>query len=158
MRRFATVTLAGISSLGLSSAVTAQAPRSAPAAATKSLPSDSLQLGRRYAFWMMGGSADSILAHTDAAMRDRLGGKAGVETQQAQIAEHAGAEKAVLEERWTWRNGMRQYWRTMAMTGLDEPFLLRIVIVPSGEISGIGLGLASMAPKADSAGPPIKAQ
>jgi len=136
--------------------VEASAQVAAPAQPTKPLPADSLERARRYAFWMMGGSADSVLAHMSEGMRTQVGGKAWIETQQAQIAERAGAEKAVVEERFAWRHDQRQYWRTMAMSALDEPFLLRIVMAPSGEIIGMGMSPASMAPPADSAGPPIR--
>lgn len=123
--------------------------------AQKSLPADSLELGRTYARWFMAGGTDSLLAVMRPDLIASLGGRAGVLDGQAMVATRAGAESGLIEERFVWRNGQRQYWRKMQMTVLEEPFLLRFVILEDGGIGGIGMGPASAAPPVDSGGAAI---
>ncbi len=127
-----------------------------PAAAQQALPKDSLELGRKVVGWLMRGPADSVFAYLDIAFSAQVGGVAGITGQQQMLATRAGAETGVMEERFAWRSGKRQYWRTMNVEKLGEPLLVRVVIEPTGLISGLGINPLSMAPPADSAGPPIK--
>ena len=85
-----------------------------------------------------------------------MGGRAGIVDAQAMVADRAGVEKRVIEERFVWRNGRRQYWRVMEMSGLAEPFVLRFVMDEEGRIAGIGLGPQSATPPVDSGGVAIK--
>jgi hypothetical protein len=116
--------------------------------AQQSLPADSMDLGRKYTMWFYGGQADSLLAHMDSAFRATM---TADQVQQAmlQVATRAGNEVTVMEEKFITRNGARQYWRTATMDILQEPFLLRWVITPAGEIAGLGMGLARQAPPID---------
>ncbi len=127
-----------------------------PAAAQQPLPKDSLEIGRKVVGWLMRGPADSVFAYLDIAFSAQVGGVAGISEQMQTLTTRAGAETSVMEERFAWRNGKRQYWRTMNVEKLGEPLLVRVVIEPSGLISGLGINPLSMAPPADSAGPPIK--
>ena len=72
-----------------------------------------------------------------------------VEQSVAQLAMNAGSEQQLIEERWVTRNGLRQYWRKAKFSNLEEPFLVRWVIVAPHTIGGLGLGLASQAPPVD---------
>lgn len=127
-----------------------------PVAAQQPLPKDSLELGRKVAGWMMRGPADSVFAYLDVGFSAQIGGLAGLAEMQQMISSRAGAEKGVVEERFAWRNGKRQYWRSMNVENLGEPLLVRVVIEPTGLVSGLGINPLSMAPPSDSAGPPIK--
>ena len=128
---------------------------SAPAAAQR-LPADSLEIGRRYARWFLAGHADSIAGSIPADWLARLGGRDAIVQSQAVVAERAGREATLIEERFVWRNGKRQYWRTMQMTAMEEHFLLRVVIEHDGRFGGYGIGPAGSAPPVDSSGAPIR--
>jgi hypothetical protein len=128
------------------------APLGAPLAAQSKLPNDSLELGRRWSEWFLTGRADSIASKMSAEVLQASGGLSGIIDAQAMVAERAGAAKLLMEEKFVWRNGRRQYWRTMQMTTLPEPFVLRFVMSTDGMITGIGLGPLSAAPPIDSLG------
>jgi hypothetical protein len=125
-------------------------------ASAQRLPSDSLEVARRYARWSLAGQVDSIVPRVPAGALEALGGRDGIQRAGATVAERAGAELRVIEERFVWRNGKRQYWRTMAMSQMDQHFLLRIVIEHDGRFGGYGLGTPDAAPPTDSGGPPIR--
>ena len=127
-----------------------------PAAAQRPLPADSLARGRTWSFWFSAGQADSLVAHLIPEVLQQMGGRAGIVDAQAMVADRAGVEKRVIEERFVWRNGRRQYWRVMEMSGLAEPFVLRFVMDEEGRIAGIGLGPQSATPPVDSGGVAIK--
>ena len=129
---------------------------SAPAAAQGPLPADSLSRARTWSFWFMAGVPDSIAAHMLPDVLTSIGGRTGLVDAQAMIAERAGTEKRLVEERFVWRNGKRQYWRVMEMTTLPEPFVLRFVMDEQGRIAGLGLGPQSATPPVDSGGVAIK--
>lgn len=120
----------------------------APLAAQERLPADSMELGRKYTLWFYTGMADSLLAHMDSAHRADMT-VARIEEAMANVATRAGNEVSVVEEKFITRNGARQYWRAAKMDLMEEPFLLRWVITPKGEIAGVGLGPLSQAPPID---------
>jgi hypothetical protein len=114
--------------------------------AQERLPADSMELGRKYTMWFYTGMADSLIAH----MADKTGVSPDEIMQAlAQMTERAGDEVAVVEEKFITRNGRRQYWRTSTFNKMTEPFLLRWVISPQGEIDGVGMGPLSEAPPID---------
>lgn len=125
-------------------------------AQTASLPADSLEIGRRYATWLLTSQVDSLAAHMSAGTLSALGGRDGLTQTMADVAARAGQALAVVEERFVWRNKQRQYWQARNMSVLGEPLLIRIVIAPSGEMTGLGLNPQSAAPPIDSGGPPIR--
>lgn len=116
--------------------------------AQERLPADSMELGRKYTLWFYTNLPDSLLAHMDSASRARMT-IAEIEQTMAQVAIRAGNEVSVIEEKFITRNGARQYWRTAKMDIMEEPFLLRWVITPKGEIAGVGMGPLSQAPPID---------
>jgi hypothetical protein len=131
-------------------------PLSAPLAAQAKLPDDSVALGRQWSTWFLTGRADSLASRMSAEVLQAHGGVSGIIDAQAMVAERAGLMKSVMEEKFVWRNGRRQYWRTMVMSVLPEPFVLRFVMGEDGRIVGVGLGPLSAAPPVDSSGPPLK--
>lgn len=140
------VALLAALTLSAASAATAQSP----------LPNDSLEIGRRYVRWFLTSQVDSLVAHMSERSLSGLGGREGLLQRMMEVAARAGETKGVVEERFAWRNGQRQYWHAVNTTLLGEPLLVRIVISPSGEMIGLGLGPMSQAPPVDSGGPPIR--
>lgn len=116
--------------------------------AQERLPADSMELGRKYSQWFYTGMTDSIIAHMDSANRAEMTADM-LNQAMLQVASRAGNEVSVVEEKFITRNGHRQYWRTARMDILEEPFLLRWVINPKGEIAGLGIGPLSQAPAID---------
>ena len=116
--------------------------------AQQRLPADSMELARKYTQWFYTGMADSLLAHMDSANRPDMT-VARIEQAMSNVAARAGNEVSVIEEKFITRNGNRQYWRTAKMDILEEPFLLRWVMTPKGEIGGVGMGPLSQAPPID---------
>ena len=67
-----------------------------------------------------------------------------------EVAARAGQEDSVIEERFVKRNGQTQYWRIARFsTYTEEPLVFRWVILPSGEIGGMGFGPLSRTPPVD---------
>ena len=120
----------------------------ATAQAQEQLPPDSMELGRKYTMWFYTNLPDSLLAHMDSSSRGQMT-VAEIEQAMANVASRAGNEISVIEEKFITRNGRRQYWRTAKMDIMEEPFLIRWVITPKGEIAGVGMGPASQTPPID---------
>lgn len=126
------------------------------AMAQSPLPNDSLEIGRRYARWFLTSQVDSLVAHIPERSLSAIGGRDALMQRMMEVAARAGETQGVVEERFAWRNGQRQYWHAVNTTLLGEPLLVRIVISPNGEMIGLGLGPMSQAPPVDSGGPLIR--
>ena len=113
-------------------------------------PIDSLALGRQYTQWFYTGMADSLIAHMPAEDRAQMTTEQ-ILNQLDMLTARAGNELEVIEEKFIKRNGHTQYWRTAKFDNMSEPLLLRWVILPGGEIGGIGMGPLSQAPPIDPA-------
>ena len=120
------------------------------------LPDDSLAIGRRYATWFLSSQIDSLAANMSPASLNGLGGRDGLAQRMAEIAARAGQVTGVVEERFVWRNGQRQYWHVVNTTGVSEPVAVRIVLSVKGEMIGFGVNPLSSVPPIDSGGPPIR--
>ena len=119
-----------------------------PAAATPA-PIDSLALGRKYATWFYAGQMDSVLAHHSAAGRAELTID-DLQKRLMEVAARAGQEDSVIEEKFVKRNGQTQYWRVARFSSYaEEPLVLRLVILPTGEIGGMGFNPLSRTPPVD---------
>lgn len=130
-------------------AQTAQTVSTAPAIRAP-LPADSVALARKYATWFATSQADSIFNHLPASTQATVGSAAAIADQFGQVTSQLGNEAQLVEERWVRRNGNRQYWRIARYTDYaQEPFVLRIVILPDGALGGIGLNPLSQAPAVD---------
>ncbi len=129
----------------------AQAAPAAPAARPKpaQLAADSLEMARKFTTWLYTSQTDSLVAYMDSASKADPNTPKMVEQSVARLAMNAGSEQQLLEERWVTRNGLRQYWRKAKFSNVDEPFLVRWVILAPRTIGGLGLGLASQAPPVD---------
>ncbi len=126
------------------------------AMAQSPLPNDSLEIGRRYARWFLTSQVDSLVAHIPERSLSAIGGRDALMQRMMEVAARAGETQGVVEERFAWRNGQRQYWHAVNTTLLGEPLLVRIVISPNGDMIGLGLGPMSQAPPVDSGGPLIR--
>jgi len=127
---------------------TTAASRPAPPAP---LPADSFDLARKYTRWFYEQQVDSLVAHHSPEGRSDAGLPARLVNSHKELAERAGKEVWVTDERFITRNGQRQYWRTATFSGFNEPLLVRWVMNSKGEITGLGLGPKSSAPPIDSA-------
>lgn len=131
------------------SAAPAAAGAPAPHVKLAQLSTDSLERARRYATWLLTSRSDSLYASLDSTSRRQFGSASVFDEIAADLAIRAGAEERVMEERWVNRLGKRQYWRTSKYSAADEPMMLRLVILPTGELAGVGLNPQSQAPPTD---------
>ena len=123
----------------------------APAAAARpaAAPIDSLALARKYTAWFFAGEMDSVLAHHNAEGRAEMT-TAKLQERLMEVASRAGEEDSVIEEKFVKRNGQTQYWRTARFTTFtEEPLVFRLVILPTGEIGGMGFNPLSRTPPID---------
>lgn len=120
------------------------------------LPADSLEAARRYARWFINGQTDSLITAMGPGTLEALGGRGQIAATQDDLATRGGAEAAVIEERFVWRNGKRQYWRTVQMTAQEGHLVIRLVLDHDGKFGGYGISSAGNTPPTDSAGPPIR--
>ena len=140
--------LAGLAALTLAGPLAAQ---SAPSAAT-AVPADVklLALGHQLTDWFVAGHMDSIVARMPDDIKEKSGGVPGLQQARAQLAERAGEEAKILEEKMTRRNGLAQYWRSSLYTEFpQEPLVLRWVFNESSQVVGIGLGPLGQTPPPD---------
>jgi hypothetical protein len=126
----------------------AQTPAAATAPAAGA-PIDSLALARKYTAWFYAGEMDSVLAHHNAEGRAEMT-TAMLQERLMEVASRAGEEDSVIEEKFVKRNGQTQYWRTARFTTFtEEPLVFRLVILPTGEIGGMGFNPLSRTPPID---------
>ena len=122
----------------------------APLSAQIAAPMDSLELGRKATDWFYLGQTDSLWNHvsdtTDWNSRSDFATRTKGMLQD--LVERAGFEDSLISEEFVKRHGQTQYWRTARFQSIDEPVMLRWVIV-GGRIGGIGMNLASDAPARD---------
>lgn len=133
---------------GIATPAVAQTPAASPPV-RQQLPADSLAIARKYVTWLWTNQIDSLFAHMppeDATPEARQ----QFTDQLTQINARAGVEQSVVEEKWTRRNGNRQYFRAARFSDFtDEPLVLRFVILPDGRIGGMGFGPLSRVPPMD---------
>lgn len=141
------ITTAGRAQSSSSSTANPRPAALAPAA----LPADSFDLARKYTKWFYEQQIDSLIAHHPAEARKDPAIVTRLVGSSKELAERAGKELWVTDERFITRNGQRQYWRTATFTGFAEPLLVRWVMNAKGEITGLGLGPKSDAPPIDPA-------
>ena len=147
------MTMRQLRTLSLATVILALA--SLPAHAQR-LPADSLEAARRYARWFINGQTDSLITAMAPGTLEALGGRDRVAATQNELASRGGAEAAVIEERFVWRLGKRQYWRTVQMTAQEGHLVIRLVLDHDGKFGGYGISSAGNTPPTDSAGPPIR--
>jgi hypothetical protein len=134
-------------------ALAAAAPLAAQA---PPLSADSVEQGRALTRWFTQGKVDSLWSVVIPAQGGMLSSKENLAAGMAQFSERAGRVVAVLEERFIWRNGQRQFRSDLQVEGLPEPLVLRWVLRPDRRVGGMGINPASAAPPADSSGPVLK--
>ena len=122
----------------------------APLRAQLAAPMDSLELGRKATDWFYLGQTDSLWQHladtTDWGSRGEFANRTRGQLQG--LVGRAGFEDSLLSEEFAKRHGQTQYWRTARFNAIDEPVMIRWVIV-GGRIGGFGMNLAKDAPARD---------
>src|SRR5262245_49570791 len=88
------------------------------------LPSDSLARVRRYSEWFFSGQIDSLWANVNDRGRRAISGPEQLTQRRSQFTQAAGLPVEVVEERFVWRGGARQYWRTIRATSAPELVML----------------------------------
>jgi hypothetical protein len=154
IRSLATVAAALFGTAPLA-AQTTPAPAAAPAAApaTPLSPAEEarlLELGKTYTRWFLTGKADSLVGAFAPDMAEKVGGVEGVQQMMNQIAERAGVETKVTEEKMTRRNGRPQFWHAGQFSDLeDDELVIRWVFDQNGKIAGAGINPKANAPAPD---------
>ncbi|MEP6590818.1 MAG: hypothetical protein ABJC19_06520 [Gemmatimonadota bacterium] len=134
-------------------AQTAPAPVSAasPITLTPAKEQQLFDLGQRYTRWFLAGRADSVLGAMAPETATEMGGIEGVRQMMDQVAERAGVEVAITEEKMTRRKGNPQFWHAAKFRDFtDDELVLRWVMDADGKITGIGFGPKSRTPDPDS--------
>jgi hypothetical protein len=154
-RTLATAALLGLAAFAPAAAQSPlPSPKPTPAAAeaagqvTANPMRDSLAHSRRLTAWFFGGHVDSVRLFIPVQDLPRLTA-AELQKEVMAMTARAGTEVEVIEEKFAKRNGNTQYWRTSRWTMAPEPVLFRWAFNQSGQIIGIGFGLASQAPPID---------
>jgi len=109
---------------------------------------DSLAVARKYTVWFYTGQVDSLWAHQSADAK-KSSPPAELMATLIQVTGDVGVEEKVIEERFVRRLGKTQYWRTAQFSGGGEPFMVRLVLTPQGELAGFGFNPRSQAPTID---------
>jgi hypothetical protein len=126
------------------------AAAAAPLRAQIAAPMDSLELGRKATDWFYLSQTDSLWNHvadtTDWSSRSDFAARTKGMLQD--LVGRAGFEDSLISEEFVKRHGQTQYWRTARFNLVEEPVMLRWVIV-NGRIGGIGMNLAKDAPARD---------
>jgi len=125
-----------------------EAEAEAPAEITP-MPADSMEIGQRYAGWLIDYRADSLWAHLSDESKERLGSVGDFRDQMGQIFRQIGNQDHVVSQRYWMRNGDHQFWHTAEFSNLDEPVVIRFVIDPDGTITGLGINPQSQNPPVD---------
>lgn len=132
MRRSASALLlalvVGIPAVVSAQAAAATAVPSVPRAKPAQLPADSMEIGRKFTKWLYTNQVDSLIAHMDSTGRAQPNARSDYESRVAMMAERAGSETKVIEEKYITRNGARQYWRVATFDRAPETVLLRFVV------------------------------
>ena len=118
-------------------------------AAAQSLPADSVELGRKYVEWFLGGRSDSLFAMSTETFQQNIESLDWYDARLDDIVMRAGARVRTVEDRYVRRNGAAQFWYTAEFQTAPEAVMLRFVITPEGLIDGVGVNLASQAPPTD---------
>lgn len=151
---FRTMGLIGLMVGASTSVLTAQeaeaaAEGDAAAAEVAPMPADSMEIGKRYADWLIDYHADSLWAHLSDESKERLGSVGDFRDQMGQIFQQIGNQKRIVSQRYWMRNGDHQFWHTAEFSGMEEPVVIRFVIDPDGTITGLGINPQSQNPPVD---------
>ncbi len=109
-----------------------------------------LALGKTYTRWFLAGQSDSLVAATDSAALEKMGGPEGIQTVMEQVTTRAGIELAVVEEKLTRRRGALQFWHAGNFSDLStDQLVIRWLLDEHGKIIGAGIGPKSQTPPVD---------
>lgn len=126
------------------------APAAAPAKLTPEEEARFLALGKTYTRWFLAGKADSMLTAFDPEAAEKAGGIEGIRGMMNSLAERAGVETKIVEEKITRRNGRVQFWHAGLFSDFaDEEVVLRWIFDANGKITGAGMNPKSKAPAPD---------
>lgn len=131
----------------------AATPASAPAPMEKLSPADEarfLALGKTYTRWFLSGKADSMIAVFSPETMEKMGGIEGLRGMMNQVAERAGVETKITEEKMTRRNTRPQFWHAGIFSDFtQDEIVIRWIFDINGKITGAGFGPKTQAPAPD---------
>lgn len=109
-----------------------------------------LELGRTYTRWFLAGQADSLATGMDAELLEKQGGVEGIVALQGQIAERAGVQTRMTEQKLTRRKGMLQFWHAGEFSELaGDEVVIRFIFNDQGKVVGMGINPKTRAPAVD---------
>lgn len=109
-----------------------------------------LELGRTYTRWFLAGKADSLATGMDAEILEKQGGVEGIVALQGQIAERAGTQTRMIEQKLTRRNGMLQFWHAGEFSEIaGDEVVIRFIFNDQGKVVGMGINPKTRAPAVD---------
>lgn len=149
-RTLVSLALLWVSTVPLRAQTTVAAAAIVPAKLTPAEEARFLALGKEYTRWFLAGKADSLLAVLSPETVEKVGGIEGLREQMAQVADRAGIETKVVEEKLTRRKGQLQFWHAGQFSEVaDDLVVIRWLLDRDGKITGAGLGPLAQTPPPD---------
>jgi hypothetical protein len=130
------------------------APLAAQGAVTGAAPAARLDSattvadGRKYTAWFYDGLGDSLIAHSSAAVRDKVTADQ-LKDLQGQLLAQVGSEESVVSERVVAKDSLSGYLREARFPQVDEPLVIAFTLGRTGEIYGFFIRPKSQMPADD---------
>jgi len=105
--------------------------------------------GRKYTTWFYDGLGDSLIAHSSAAVKEKISATQ-LNDLQGQLLAQAGSEQSVVSERVVGKDSLSGYLREAKFEQMDEPVVIVFTLGRTGEIYGFFIRPKSQMPTDDS--------
>ncbi len=124
------------------------APSSAPPPHARLDSASALAAGRRYTEWFYNGLGDSLIAHSSAAVREKITAQQ-LEDFNAQLVGQVGMEAEVLAEHIEASDSLTGYLRVARFEMMEEPLVVAFTLDSSATIYGFFIRPKSAVPPED---------
>jgi hypothetical protein len=105
--------------------------------------------GRKYTAWFYGGLGDSLIAHSSAAVKEKVTA-AQLNDLNGQLVSQVGNEESVVSERVVGKDSLSGYLREAKFEQMDEPLVIVFTLGRAGEIYGFFIRPKSQVPPDES--------
>jgi len=105
--------------------------------------------GRKYTAWFYDGLGDSLIAHSSAAVKEKISATQ-LNDLQGQLLAQVGSEQSVVSERVVGKDSLSGYLREAKFEQMDEPLVIVFTLGRAGEIYGFFIRPKSQMPTDDS--------
>lgn len=105
--------------------------------------------GRKYTAWFYDGLGDSLIAHSSAAVKEKISATQ-LSDLQGQLLAQVGSEQSVVSERVVGKDSLSGYLREAKFEQMDEPLVIVFTLGRTGEIYGFFIRPKSQMPTDDS--------